>query len=144
MYFKIFWKSWNKPSYSRECLLYWLHWHLVLKRVHLLSTCEGPHRGTTYHGCEDTLEFDTGVAWASLPTRRIHPEVAPESKIQWIRATLQNTGWMDHCPVHHGRFEAIPMLDPVDVEEAYGHIASSYDGLQWHVHSYGWCYASFS
>jgi len=27
----IFWKSWNWPSYSTECLLYWLHWHLVVE-----------------------------------------------------------------------------------------------------------------
>ena len=30
-YFIIFWKSWNWPSYSRECLLYWLLWHLVVE-----------------------------------------------------------------------------------------------------------------
>jgi len=30
-YFKIFWKSWNSPSYCRECLLYWLCWHLVIE-----------------------------------------------------------------------------------------------------------------
>jgi len=24
-----FWKTWNWPSYSRECLLNWLRWHLV-------------------------------------------------------------------------------------------------------------------
>jgi len=28
-YFMIFWKSWNWPSYSRECLWYWSRWHLV-------------------------------------------------------------------------------------------------------------------
>jgi len=27
----IFWKSWNWPSYSRECLLYWLCWPLVVE-----------------------------------------------------------------------------------------------------------------
>jgi len=27
----IFWKSWNWPSYSRECVLYWLRWHQVDK-----------------------------------------------------------------------------------------------------------------
>jgi len=25
------WKSWNWPSYGRECLLYWLHWYLVVE-----------------------------------------------------------------------------------------------------------------
>jgi len=28
-YVMIFWKSWNWPSYSRECLRYWLSWHLL-------------------------------------------------------------------------------------------------------------------
>jgi len=27
----IFRKSWNWPSYSRECLRYWRHWHLVVE-----------------------------------------------------------------------------------------------------------------
>ena len=27
-YFNIFWQCWNWPSYGRECLLYWSHWHL--------------------------------------------------------------------------------------------------------------------
>jgi len=30
-YFKILSMSWNWPSYSRECLLYWLCWHLVIE-----------------------------------------------------------------------------------------------------------------
>jgi len=31
MYFNIFWKCWNWPSYSREYFLYWLRWHLVVE-----------------------------------------------------------------------------------------------------------------
>jgi len=31
MYFNIFWKSWNWPSYSRVCLLNWLCWYLVVE-----------------------------------------------------------------------------------------------------------------
>jgi len=27
----ILWKCWNRPSYSSECWLYWLRWHLVVK-----------------------------------------------------------------------------------------------------------------
>jgi len=27
----LFWKSWNWLSYSRECLLYWLCWYLVVE-----------------------------------------------------------------------------------------------------------------
>ena len=31
MYFVIFWKSWNWISYTRECVLYWLRWHLLVE-----------------------------------------------------------------------------------------------------------------
>jgi len=51
---------------------------------------------------------------------------------------------MDHCQIRHGSFEAILILDPVDVKEAYGHSASRYHSLKWHVWSYGWRYVSFS
>jgi len=50
---------------------------------------------------------------------------------------------MDYCQVSHGSIQAIPILDPVDVEEAYSHIASLDHSLQWHVWSHGWRYASF-
>jgi len=85
------------------------------KRVHWLSKIHRPHRSTTYYGCEDSLEFDTGVAWASLPVTGIHLPVAPESNIQWIPATFHTMGWIYQCQVHHGSFEAIPILDVVDV-----------------------------
>jgi len=55
--------------------------------------------------------------------RRIYPTVASKCKIRWIPATLHNTGQIDHCQVYHGSLEAILMLDTVDVEEAYCHIA---------------------
>jgi len=90
------------------------------------------------------VEFDTGVAWASLQIATIHLRVAPESEIHWLMATIRNTGWMNHCQVRHECIEAIPILDPVDVEETYDHIASSYHSLQWHVQSYGWRHASVS
>ena len=112
------------------------------RRVYWLSTGHTPHWGTPYYGCEDTLGFDIGFAWASLLILRIHPWVAPESKIQWFLVTLHNTGWLDHCQVQHGRFAGVPILDPVEVQEEYGHIASCYEYLQWHVQSYGWHYAS--
>jgi len=44
---------------------------------------------------------------------------------------------MDHCEVCHGSIEAISLLDPVDVEEEYSHIASRYHGVQSHDRSYG-------
>jgi len=58
----IFWKSWNWPSYGRECLLYWLCWHLVIETSSL--TIKKPksalpyfplwmwrHDGTLYWKC---------------------------------------------------------------------------------------------
>jgi hypothetical protein len=44
---------------------------------------------------------------------------------------------MDNCQVCHGSIEAISILDPLDVEEAYCHIASCYHSIQCHVGSHG-------
>ena len=63
--------------------------------------------------------------------------------MQWKPATLQHTRWMDHRPVHHGSPMAIPIPDPLHVENAYGYSASGHHWIEWHVRSYGWCYASF-
>jgi len=112
------------------------------KRVHWNSKSQSPHLSTTQYGCEDTLELATGGGWAHLQITRIHMPVAPISTIQWLLATLQNTGQMDHCQVFSRSIEAIPVLDPVYVEEAYSHIASRYDSIQQHVRSHGWRYAS--
>jgi len=46
---------------------------------------------------------------------------------------------MDHCEV----VDAIPILDPVDVKEAYSHIALRYHSVQWYVQSHGWHDARF-
>ena len=43
---------------------------------------------------------------------------------------LLTLGYMDNCQVCHGSIEAISILDPLDVGEAYGHIASCYDCVQ--------------
>jgi len=77
------------------CIDYTDTW--LSKRVHWLSKCYSVNRSTTCYGCEDTVEFVIGVTWASLPITRIHPLVAQESEIQWLPATLRNTGLMDHC-----------------------------------------------
>jgi len=69
-------------------------------------------------GCEDTVEFDTVVTWASLPITRILPRVCQTSEIQWSLFALHNTGWMDHRWVCNGSFKAITVLDPVHVEIA--------------------------
>jgi len=112
------------------------------KWVHSRTKSQCPHCGACGYGCNETLEQITGVAWVRLLIIGIHTRVAPISKIQWLPATLYSIKWMDHCEVYHGSIEAIPILDPVDVKEAYSHIASPYHSLEWHVQSYGWHYAS--
>ena len=42
----IFWKSWNWPSYSRECLQYRLRWHLVVETSSL--TVKKPESTSAY------------------------------------------------------------------------------------------------
>jgi len=124
MYFKIFWKSWNDLDIAESaCSIDYADTWLT-KRVHWLSKTNSLHRSTTNFVCEDIMELDTGVAWASLPISEIQPQVTAKSKLQWLLATLHNTGWMNHCQVHHGSFESFPILNPVDVNEAYGDIAS--------------------
>jgi len=114
------------------------------KRVHWLSKSHTVNCSTTYYGCENKVEFDIGVAWASVQIARIHPHVAHVSKIQWLQGTPHNTGWMDHHHVCHESFEAIPILDPADVNRAYCDSASRHHCLQWHVQSHGSRYASFA
>jgi hypothetical protein len=46
------------------------------KRVHWLSKSESPDHSTTNYRCEDTLEPDTGVAWAHPLITWIHAWVA--------------------------------------------------------------------
>jgi len=108
------------------------------KRVHWLSKSQSPHCSTSDDGCEDTLELYSGVARERLPITGIHTWAASKPKIRWIPATIHNSGWMDDCQVCHGSIEAISILDPLDVEEAFSHIASRYHSLQWHVRAHGW------
>jgi hypothetical protein len=95
----------------------------LLKRVHWLSISQYLCRRTTDYECENTGEFDTRVAWVSLPITRIHPWVAQESKIQQIPTTVPNLKWMDHRQVCHISPKANPILNPVDVETGYGYSA---------------------
>jgi len=113
------------------------------RRVYWMSQSQNTDCGTPDYGCEVTLEFNTGVAWAGLLTMEIHTQVAPQSKIHWLPVTFNNSRWVDHCDVCHGSIEAISILDPVDVKGAYSHIASRYHSVQWHVQSYWWCDVSF-
>jgi len=115
-----------------------------LKRVHWVSQSSSRYPSTANYACTPTVEFDSGVAWTSLPVMRTHPRVAHASKRQWLPATLYNTGWMDYRQVHHGSFKAIPILDSVDVEMVYGYCVLHYHFVQWYVRSYGWRYRSLS
>jgi len=114
------------------------------KRVHSLSNGQSPNPGISDYGREDPLELDPGVARARLPITWIHMQLAWKLKMLRLPATLHNSRWMDYREVYHGSVETIPILDPVDVEEAYSHIASQYPSVQWYVRSYGWRDASFS
>jgi len=113
------------------------------KRVHWLSKSQSPHCSTSEPGCEDTLELYTGVARARLLFAGIHTRVTSKPKIQWIPAAIHNSGWIDDCQVSHGSSDAISILDPLDVEEAYSYISSCSHSIQWHVRSHGWRDASF-
>jgi len=113
------------------------------KQVHWLSRSQCPHCSTPDYGCEAKLELNTGVAQVTLPIRAIHTPVAPKSKIHGSPATFHNSRWMDNCEVCHGRFEHSSKLDPVDVDEAYSHIASRHGSVQWEVRSSGQRDASF-
>jgi len=113
------------------------------KRVDWLSKSQSSHCGTTDYGCEDMVELDTGVDRACLPIMGTHMRVAPKSKIHWLPATFHNSRWANHCEVYHGSIEAILILDPMNVKEAYSHIASRYHSVQWHVWSHGRRDASF-
>jgi len=113
------------------------------KQVPWLSKSQSPDCGTFSYGCEDTFELHTGAARAYLPITGIHTWVASKPQIQWIPATLHNSEWMDDCQVCHGSIEAISILDPLDVKEAYSHIASRYHSVQWNVQSHGWHDTSF-
>jgi len=112
-------------------------------RVQWLSKSNTPDCSTSNYGCDDTLEFNTGVARARHLIAGIHMRVAPKSKIHWSPATFHNSKWMEHCEVCHGSIEAILILDPLDVKETYSHIALRYRSVQWHVRSYGQRDASF-
>jgi len=103
------------------------------QHVNWLPKSQSPRYSITQYEFENTLELNNGDAWASLPNMRTYSWVAPKSKLQWLPATLHNREWIDHCQVHYGTFQAIPILDRVDIEEAYGPIASQHHSLQWHV-----------
>jgi len=144
MHFKIFWNTWNRHSYSRECLQYWVSWHLVIEMSS--STVKNP---------EYTLEYSLLLRWKycriwqwsclskATDYENSIPRVAQQSNIPQLPSSLHNTGWMEYCQVHNGRYKAILILDPVDGEKWYSYSASHHYCLQWLVLSHGWHYGSF-
>jgi len=104
------------------CINYAHTW--LSKRVHWLSKSQSPDCSTTHYGCEDTMELNTGVAQARLPITWNHTWVAYKPKLQPLPATLHNTGWVAYCEVCDGRFMAIPVLGPMEVETSYRDSAS--------------------
>jgi hypothetical protein len=113
------------------------------KWVHWLSKDQSANRSTTYYRCEETMEHDSGVAWADILITSIHPWVAQESKIQWLPAAPHNTTWMDHHHVCLGSVNTILVLHAMDVEKAYGSSASRHHCPHWDIRPYGWRYVSF-
>ena len=92
--------------------------------VYYLLKNQGTNCSPTHYGCENTVKFDSGVAWASLPIMRIHPRMAEGSTLLWFPVTLQNRRWMYNWQVSRVSFKAIPIMDSVDVEKADGHTES--------------------
>jgi len=123
------------------CIDYTDTW--LSKQVQWLSKSESSHRGTTNYACEDMGEPNNGIAGTRLPIMVIHTWVAPQSGLHWLLATFHNSKWVDQCEVCHEGIEAISILDPVIVKEAYSHIASRYHNVQRHVRSHGWRDVSF-
>jgi hypothetical protein len=97
-----------------------------LKRVHWMSQSQSMHCSASDYRCEDTLAHNTGVARVCLHITGIHMSVAPKSKIQWLPATCHYSRWLNLCEVSHGGVEAILILDPVDVKEAYSQFPSGH------------------
>jgi len=113
------------------------------KLVHWLSKSYSSNYHTTYYECENTVEFNRRVAWASPPITRIHPGVAQRPKIQWKPATRYNIRWMHHVQARDICLKAIPILDSVDITMAYSYFATSNRGIQWQVRSHGLRFMSF-
>ena len=119
---------------ANDCSIYYTDTWL-LKWVHWLSKSQSMNRRTTYYGCEDMVDYNTGVAWASLLIARIYPWVAHESQIHWYLPTFQDTECKNCRQVCHGGFKASPVLDPVDVDKAYRYSVLHYYCVQWYVQS---------
>jgi hypothetical protein len=103
------------------------------KRVNWLSKSQSPDCRTTYYGCEDRLEHNTGVAQALRLITSIDSRAPWQPRIHRLPAIHHNPGWVDYSQVDDGSFTAIPVLDPVNVVMAYRYSASRRNCLQWHL-----------
>jgi len=102
-YYKIIRKSWNWPSYSRECLLYWFRWHRVIEMSS--STAKNPtsplrycllgmwrHVGTRHWSC---LSVPTNYENSPSSGSKIqHPVFTSHSPQQRMNGLSSSTSWM--------------------------------------------------
>ena len=102
-------------DYTNTWMLKWVHW---------LSKRRSLHCSTSNCGFEDMLDLNTGIAQVHLLFTGIHMLVGPKSTGYSLPAPFHNLRWMDNCEVCDGSIETISILDPVDVKEAYSHVAS--------------------
>jgi len=84
----IFWKSWNWPSYSRECLRYWLRWHLVAEMRSL--TVKQPKSALQYFRLLMRRHFGMQQWSCSSP-----PTIYGNSHVSGSK--IQNTVITGHC-----------------------------------------------
>ena len=90
-YFMIFWNSWNWSSYSRECLLYWLRWHLVVELSSL--TVKEPMSALRYFRLWMWRQVGTvHCSYSSCPTDYGNSHVSGFN--------IQNTLNTSHCSQH--------------------------------------------
>jgi len=61
MYFNIFWKFWRASSYSRQCVVYWLNWYLVVETSSM--TVKKP---------KCALRYNLWWMWRDFGTRHLH------------------------------------------------------------------------
>jgi hypothetical protein len=82
-YFKMVWMSWNWPSQSRECLLHYIHWHLVIESSS--STVKKPTSASQYYRFWMWRQFGTRHYSCLSETSNYENWAATDSKIQnWV------------------------------------------------------------
>jgi len=87
----IVWKSWNWPQYSRECLLNWIRWHLVVETSSL--NVKKPKSASQYYPL---------WMWRDIRTRRQSCSSAPTDYVNSCGSGLgtHNPAITGHCSSH--------------------------------------------